>query len=382
MKKLLIVLIPLFLAYFIYNIITNLEIFKDLSPINDKNCKVVRGAVGIEDIVKYKKYLIGGSNDNGKLWEIPEYGNKNTPDGKMVIIDTSVKHEDIKIEDIRINNFPSDVAFHPHGIYLYNNKFIYVINHAYHKGGERVEIFKIVDENEKIQLDYIKSLQFPAEFTGIFNDLVVITDEEILITTYLPFADSLQTGRSTSLISKIKNFFVLGMSLPLTHIYHCKGNDCVKVKGTSSIMNNGITLDTKNKKVYASNLVNKSARVFNLNRDSKRENILTFDKEILLGFAVDNLEYDKETGLITCGVLGTAFSHIEVAENLKKFKTLKGVENKVWYGSLQIDTNNNDKVDITVMENNMFYGISSAIKFNDLIFHTSWVDDGTLICKI
>lgn len=49
-----------------------------------------------------------------------------------------------QLEQLKIENFPYDVAFHPHGIFLdRENQQLYVVNHAYAKGGERIDIFNV-----------------------------------------------------------------------------------------------------------------------------------------------------------------------------------------------------------------------------------------------
>jgi hypothetical protein len=41
-------------------------------------------------------------------------------------------------------NFPAGVAFHPHGFGLfYDQDLLFVINHAYKDGGERVDVFHL-----------------------------------------------------------------------------------------------------------------------------------------------------------------------------------------------------------------------------------------------
>jgi hypothetical protein len=51
--------------------------------------------------------------------------------------------EAVKLE---IKDFPENIAFHPHGIALFNNNEVYVLNHGYSRGGERVEKFTIRSE--------------------------------------------------------------------------------------------------------------------------------------------------------------------------------------------------------------------------------------------
>ena len=50
---------------------------------------------------------------------------------------------------MKINGFPSNIAFYPHGLHLWKyetQNYIFAVNHAYNYGGERVEIFSIVDD--------------------------------------------------------------------------------------------------------------------------------------------------------------------------------------------------------------------------------------------
>ena len=39
-------------------------------------------------------------------------------------------------------NFPNEIAFHPLGMSLFQDN-LYVINRAYDKGGERIEVFDL-----------------------------------------------------------------------------------------------------------------------------------------------------------------------------------------------------------------------------------------------
>lgn len=377
--------IILLLAYITYNLINFLEIFKKLSPIGNENCRVVRGAVGIEDLVKFGKngkYLIGSSDDRGKLWELPEFKNKNTPDGKMVLIDTEVSSlNDIKIQNFPIKNFPHDIAFHPHGIYLYKQKYLYVINHAYHKGGERVEVFKVIEENETpVYLNYLRSIIFSNEFVGIMNDLAVIGDDDkFVITKYLPLPDSVENGRSTSIFNSLFSTLTIGTNIKLTNAFYCHKNNCSIILPTASLMNNGITFDGKDT-LYVVHVMERRVRVLKVKeRDSEFD--FTFEKDIDTGYAFDNIEYDFETGKISAGLIGKMVEHMRIVLYYHEHKTLKGIDS-AWYGSLEIDTKNNNEIKLLTLQNDKFFGISSAIRKGDMVFHSSWIDDGVLVCKI
>ena len=132
------------MAFLIYNSNDLLEFFKKLENFNNKNCKVVRGGEGLEDFAQYdERHLIGISNDNLKLWELEQFGITKTENGKIFVFD--ILTETLKFHSIK--GFPEEIAFHPHGIFLYKQTFLYVINHAYKNGGERIEVIKIQKDN-------------------------------------------------------------------------------------------------------------------------------------------------------------------------------------------------------------------------------------------
>ena len=119
------------LGYMAYNFFDTLETFKKIPPsdINDSSCEVIDGPVGIEDFVVYsKEILIGGSNDNLKLFQLAMYN--ATEDGTLVVFNMTSK----VLTSEKIEGFPKEIAFHPHGVYLFKNEFLYAINHAFEEG--------------------------------------------------------------------------------------------------------------------------------------------------------------------------------------------------------------------------------------------------------
>jgi hypothetical protein len=58
------------------------------------------------------------------------------------------------IEPLKIDNFPPRIAFHPLGIYYFHEKKeLFVINHAFDRGGERIEVvfFHSIDRSSKLK---------------------------------------------------------------------------------------------------------------------------------------------------------------------------------------------------------------------------------------
>lgn len=45
---------------------------------------------------------------------------------------------------LTLEGFPPDIAFHPHGMHFRRETAeMFVINHAYSEGGERIDVFKV-----------------------------------------------------------------------------------------------------------------------------------------------------------------------------------------------------------------------------------------------
>lgn len=55
------------------------------------------------------------------------------------------------MEALELSGFPAGVAFHPHGIFFHRpSSCLYVVNHAYHRGGERIDIFNVALRGGKV----------------------------------------------------------------------------------------------------------------------------------------------------------------------------------------------------------------------------------------
>jgi len=373
--------IILIATYAIYNVFDVLEIKKSVPIINDEKCLRIKGAVGIEDIFEYKDVLIGGSDDRHKLWELPQFGMEKTEDGSLVVIDPNRQ----EIFKRPIKNFPKGIAFHPHGIYIYNN-LLYAINHAYSKGGERIEVFEIIGSNFlDIEFIYQRSLIFEKKLklSGITNDLAVVgKNDELYITSYLPFSDSLEGRTNKSFLEKLLEKLVIMFKIKLTYIYYCKSIKseflCSQIPNTSSLMNNGIAFDYKDK-LYVSQPLEKRIRVFEINVNDKKQ--LKYIRDIYPGYAGDNVYFNKDTKELYIGALGKIINHFGFIKDSKLTNNLPS-SHDYEFGAIEIETTKDDNVNVLTMFKNNLLGVSSAIKLNDSVYISSWADDGILVCKL
>lgn len=431
------VALSLLLSYMIYNILEQFEVFKKLQPINDKNCKIVRGGVGIEDFAQYDKdYLIGISDELLKNSDIYRMKFDNIKNGSIITFDINKEI----ITQYPIIGLPQEIAFHPHGIYLYQKKFLYIINHAYKQGGERIEVVRINKKEtcllkplylcqmankylfnkifqkslgnyqllaDEFSFTYEKSLLLPQETMGITNDLVVVgPNDNIFITTYLPYTETIK-GKIRTLWDEIKYIISGSLRMKNTHIYYCEtildqntkntthSFACKKLnnKDTYSFMNNGIAYDSDKDLVFVCDVFERRIKVFKRSDLNKSE--LTLLTSIYTSYASDNVHLSKsENGdtILTLGSIGKPIQFLIFqmkSRNKKKFvykDYFGGVERITIprdfdYGNKK-NTSKNIVVETLVMQDDYFKGVSSGYQIGDKVYLSSYCDDGILVCKI
>jgi hypothetical protein len=161
------------------------------------NCKYWDSdAEGPEDITKYDHRTVLFSQ--GDFMSVYIVGDLTVPGSIWAIYDADTDH--YQASPLPISGFPEDIAFHPHGIHIRevaSKKLLYVINHAYDRGGDRVEVFKIIahPETSTLSLEYEYSIDIGPKWLGNLNDLIVPEDDHLLITHYIPYPDA-ETGYS------------------------------------------------------------------------------------------------------------------------------------------------------------------------------------------
>lgn len=157
-------------------------------PLTDDKCKTF-AQVGPEDITAASAQdAFVGSNDNFN-WLMAENIDQQAAgvgSGQLVLIQNlkDAKPDDYEgIYENRVDvlkdwttGFPEDVAFHPHGMAVTpqwvadedgGQKKLFVINHAWNQGGNRIEVFNIEYDTENP--DTVVGLEWQYNMGG-FND--------------------------------------------------------------------------------------------------------------------------------------------------------------------------------------------------------------------
>jgi hypothetical protein len=134
-------------SFLIYGIIDTLNIigvFKNVqnSHPNEK-CKEIGKIISPEDLGHYKEdSFFVTSSDGLKIFFTGQ--TDQTEDGAIYFV-SEAKSANPIVEKMEIENFPKQIAFQPFGFYVYQKRFIYVINRGFERGGERVEILEIIE---------------------------------------------------------------------------------------------------------------------------------------------------------------------------------------------------------------------------------------------
>jgi DNA-binding beta-propeller fold protein YncE len=356
------------------------RMFKPLAKyehVHDEKCEIIKGTFAVEDFVEFGEYLLGAADNRKALWH--GEGTSKAENGYIVILNPKTK-KITKIPDIE--GFPKDIAFHPHGISIHKDN-LYVINHAYGKGSERVDVLQVAQDKEsgRITLKYLRSFVFGDEFNGMLNDLAVIDNDKFYVTTWKVGPDSVD-GPDHGTMVVVKTLLTNLLGLKQTKLFFCDGYDGNKPKfqeviGGEAHMNNGITLDDTNTYLYVADLFPSLVRKYKINKDYS----LTLKKTIDVIVHPDNIMFDRVTKKIYAAGMFDILTASKLMDALNNHKDLPA-DFKLWAGATSIDTLNDDKVTVEVSQDSFFRGVSVALKSHDSIIIGSFFEDGVMICPL
>jgi len=372
-------------SFVTYQLILFIDLLKENPLVQPEKCTLVRGIMGPEDIVNWHGIGLTGSDDRVKLW----YGGDKTPieqvpNGAIYAIYPSNETQ-ISFKQLKLHNFPEEIAFHPHGMALYPHK-LYVINHAYSKGGERIEVFdtECCDGSEgQVKLIYNHSLILPQRF-GAFNDILTISENEILITEWISPPHSVKgTHNSETIWLDLQRVFNL-IFVKKTHVNYCKSNEkheltCKELEITAHQSNNGIAYDRKDLLIVAKPTEKKVVlyRIVEKNGDKD----LVYLRDIVVNFVIDNIDYDPDTNTFYLGVFGRTLDFL-IAE-YEMWTTGELTSNdamKSGVVAIKIEENiDNMKPEVLYFQKEL-NGVSVATKFKDYILMGSPFVDGISVC--
>lgn len=359
------------LAYFLYKVVSNLELFKSFEAIKLRGCQVIPAPHGGEDIVVFADTLIFSGDDRIKM-ESPDFQLPNTPNGQLF----ALREGDNAVYEVVRINFPAGVAFHPHGMYL-NGARLYVINHAYSKGGERVDIFELSHgPDHKVKAHWFDSYVFGSEYYGLFNDLVAISEDEYFVTQWLAYPEG-DLGKSNDILSQLKFIVPSLLNMKSTNIFFCKRNNCEVIPGLSAQLFNGIDWDGNNR-LWATSSTDKEVYELEFDRSSPQNARLI--RKFMLHYNSDNVVYDKSRNELLVASIARAYEFLKFKKVALKDPEHRPEDQEFFTGYEAIDLETGT-VTPKFMQKDLIYGISTALRFNDKIYFGTWTDNRIVVCN-
>ena len=295
--------------------------------------------------------------------------------------------------EIKINNFPENVPFHPHSISLYftpeKNYILYVLNHAInynYEGQERIEKLILRFESKKISLTYDNTIILPNEFFLRIESFSIIKEDLFYFTTntqYIYPRDSDELLDINSKLYYLKNKLLKEIT-PMMNIKKCfvylynkdnKGNEITIIDKSQSSIYGGITFDSKRNLLYAIKSSEKIMNVFEVNNLETK-----LSKSIPILYEGNNIFYNDKEDRIYIGINGKKSEEESIIKGIKKNEDIENIE--TYSGYEIINPENNFSIsDIMIMKNKKFKWINSAIEIKGKIYMSSIYSKGILISE-
>jgi len=280
---------------------------------------------------------------------------------------------------------PVGRRFQAHGLDISNSTDrLYAVSH----NGEfsSVDIFKIQYREEclslpwsctPISLTFVHSIASPLFPNNGINDVIEAGDGEVYVTQWQPFSAPAQGNLNPQTVQeKLQVMAGLPINLlgiRLTTVLHCRWSDskdsCVSATEESFIGANGITLSGDGNTVFVNDPVDK--RITEMARD-KVSGRLTKSSIINLPVAVDNIEFDDQSGDIIVGTipdLKSAVKKIEVPGGMAVLRRKTNSEEWEWKSILEHDGTKLSQ-------------ISAASRLGNRIVLGSPFSEGALLCSL
>ena len=380
----------LFISYMTYNINEYMGNSLELKEINSqKKFNSINIPTSINYIIPINnKYLIANEY-KPETYLFNLYLNNKVDNDRIF----SINIENNEFNEIKLNNFPERVPFHPHSMSLYitpeKNYILYILNHAVnynYEGQERIEKFFLRFESKKISLTYIDTIILPDEFFLRIESISAINEDLFYFTTNTQYEnpkDSDELLEIQSYINYLKNK-LLKIINPMLNIKQCylylydkenKENEISIVENSQSTIYAGITFDNKRNLLYAIKPTEKKMSVFEIN---KKETKLI--KTIPILYVGNNIFYDSKDDKIYIGINGKKSEEESI---INKLKDNKNLENVVSFSGYEIINPEDDFSisDIMIMKNDSFKWINSAVENKGKIYMSSIYSKGIFISE-
>jgi hypothetical protein len=257
---------------------------------------------------------------------------------------------------------------------LYNNTTLFVVNHAYGSGGERVEVFELSDptiSQEKVVATWKRAVSFPTAPDQSLNDIVALSEDDFFVTQM--FSHQVDHSRASDQwfqLSLLANVLFYEQSV----IHHCEADQCLEVargQGSNSIAHH-------DGKLYVTEVFNKRTVVY-----EKHPTTARYFKVSEFGtlHSADNISYDEETETFLVGSIGRMSDVEGNGESLLRTGALDPAV-KGPGGAVEISHRAGVWIAKEIVMTDQISYVSSATRIGDFIVLGSWLDKAAAVCRI
>ena len=384
------------ISYMTYNINEYMGNSLELREINfsNKKCHLINIPTTINHLIPLNdKILIGSEYQSYEYLNFKSILESKGVDEYIYLI--HLKNE--KYSKARIVDFPKNVPLHPGGLSLYKKSnieyILYILNHSVNNiygGKERIEkiILNYNPSSEEVIMIYDSSIILPDEFFFKIDSISVINEDIFYFNTNTPFS----SPRDLDELLDIKNFIryksyeylkpfmtMLNIKKCYTYIYDNRKdeNKTKIIYNSESLLNKGITYDTKRKVLYVVKSLEKKIYIFKI--DETDEYNAKLIKTIPILYVGNNIFYDEGKDLIYVGINGKMNEYDSIVNAYKKNNYIENVE--TYSGYEIIDPNNNYSISELMIMKNEFKWVSSSIQINEKNYMSSIFSKGLYVCS-
>ncbi len=387
-------IIVLLISFIIYNEKINFSNKYDLNEVNikNRNFKYINSIFPIESFIKLNdELLICSSFQYPKIFITKEYLSKEIEEGSLYLY--NIKKENL--QQLKIENFPINVPFHPHGISLYkisNDKYyLFIVNHSIKidpkENEERIEKILLTFEKKSISLTFKTRIILPQNYFGTLNSLAVIDLNTIYFTTknYFPlpsFSNDNKNMGNYLYQAKYKlydwlNILFKRLNLKKTYLYSYNwDNEKINlIENSEGLSNHGLAYNKEKSILYMARPHEKDIKLFEISKNNPCKALLIDTIKTI--YNVGNIIYDDEKEKIYAGIFGSTMELINLENNFIKNGTYEDVT--TFGGFEEIDIKNNYEITDIILMKNELKGVISGIKINKNIYLSSSYQNGLLI---
>ena len=379
----------IFISFMTYNVNEYMGNSLELKEINSqRKTELIDIPASINYIIPINNKYIIAFEYQPKFYLFNLYLNNKIDNDRIFLI--NIENNDYS--EIKINNFPENVPFHPHSISLYytpeKNYILYILNHAVnynYEGQERLEKLILRFESKKISLTYKDTIIFPNEYFLRIESISIIKEDLFYFTTNTQYIYPRDSDELLDLKPKLYYLMndLLKIMTPMINMKKCfvylynkenKGNEISIIDKSESIIYGGITFDNKRNLLYAIKSAEKIMNVFEVNNSATK-----LSKSIPILYEGNNIFYNDKEDRIYIGINGKKSEEESIIKELKKNEDIDNIETYSGYEIINPENNNYSVSDIMIMKNKKFKWINSAVEIKGKIYMSSIYSKGIMI---